>query len=49
MPSVEFSVKQTSWVKGICPVNGQLLSVNRVEPGQADVVDIEQLGGSSSE
>jgi hypothetical protein len=22
MPSVEFSVKQTSWVKGICPVNG---------------------------
>jgi hypothetical protein len=26
-----------------------LLSVNRVESGQADVVDIEQLGDSSSE
>ncbi len=26
-----------------------LLAVNRVEPDQADVVDIEQLGGSSSE
>lgn len=42
MPSVEFSVKQTNGVKGICAVNGQLLSVNRVELGQADVSDIEQ-------
>ena len=42
MPGVESSVKQTSWVKGICPVNGELLSVNRVESGQADVADVEQ-------
>ena len=26
-----------------------LLSVNRVEPGQADIVDIEKLGDASSE
>ena len=39
MPGVEFSMKQTSWVKSICPVNGQLLSVNRVKPVQENALD----------